>query len=133
MNYLISSQIDSGGDWYNGHGSLEGGGSSYGHHIATWALAEALLVGGSAQTGGCDEGECDVVYQDLYDAVDRAAEHSDWNYVSSTGGWRYSRFDEYDWRFIRDCLCLGGSGNGSEVGRTRIFSHQLLWQVPVFF
>ena len=102
IKFLIQNQQTAQvGNWGAGYGSLEtiyGSPSThgmYGHLIATWALAEALLLAKDSQTGGCDDGNCDLLIADLQNAVDLAQQYTVNAAYPGGGSWKYSYHATY--------------------------------------
>ena len=72
-------------------GSLTNGGQLYGHLIAHWALAEALILSEEAHAGDCAEG-CPDLTMAMIEASTQAATAYTTAAIAYDGGWAYQPY-----------------------------------------
>jgi hypothetical protein len=76
----------------------------YGHCLAQWGLAEALILGQRAAEDGCEYNPdtCSVDYDDLFLAVQQGARFTEGAHDRSGYGWRYA-YGGGEWGSSQKC------------------------------
>ena len=101
VKFLIASQDQAGSNptsgsgscvpWLIPPGSFSMGGELYGHLIAHWAMAEALILSQEAHAGDCAEGCPDLTMAEIEESTQKATAYTT-AAIACDGGWAYQPY-----------------------------------------